>query len=249
MRGVLFHPFVRVLVAGLLLTLGAFASAADLKTAHISVTPETTRVVFDVSGPLDYKLFEIANPDRIVLDIRGAAFADGFAVPAGKGLLKSVRTGTQNKTDARVVFDLAADVRPKSFLLPPADNQGYRLVVELYAKTKAKSEIVKSVRTPAVKTRDVVVMIDPGHGGDDPGAIGSGGTREKNITLAVARELKRQIEKQPGMRAVLARDGDYYVGLEDRYRNAREVKADLFVSIHADAFTSSDARGSSVWML
>ncbi len=249
MRGVSRQDLVRVLVAGLLLTLGAFAGAADLKSAHISATPETTRVVFDVSGPLDYKLFEIANPDRIVLDIRGAVFADGFAVPAGKGLLRSVRTGTQNKTDARVVFDLAADVRPKSFLLPPADNQGYRLVVELYPKTKTRSEIVKSARTLPVKTRDVVVMIDPGHGGDDPGAIGSGGTREKNITLAVARELKHQIEKQPGMRAVLARDGDYYVGLEDRYRKAREVKADLFVSIHADAFTSSDARGSSVWML
>ena len=250
MRGITRYGLACSLVGGLLLACCGVAGAADLKSAHVSVETGCTRVVFDVSGPLDYKLFEIANPDRIVVDIRGTVFADGFAVPAGKGLLKSVRTGTQNKTDARVVFDLAADVRPKSFLLPPADNQGYRLVVELYPKSRAKiADRQERTREAPVKLRDVVVMIDPGHGGDDPGAIGSAGTREKNITLAVAREFKRQLEKQPGMRGVLTREDDRFVALEDRYHRAREVKADLFVSIHADAFTSSDARGSSVWML
>ncbi|HEY8010822.1 MAG TPA: N-acetylmuramoyl-L-alanine amidase [Rudaea sp.] len=248
MRGISRHGLIRSLVAGFALAAAGLAGATEINTAQLSVAPEYTRVVFDVSGPLDYKLFAIANPDRIVLDIRASELAKGFVAPGGKGLLKSVRTGAQ-KTDVRIVLDLAAGVRPKSFLLPPDNTQGYRLVVDLYPKDKSKSAIVKSARTPPVKTRDVVVMIDPGHGGDDPGAIGSGGTREKNITMAVAREFKRQLEKQPGMRGVLTRDGDYYVGLEDRYRRAREVKADLFVSIHADAFTSSDARGSSVWML
>jgi N-acetylmuramoyl-L-alanine amidase len=249
MRGSLRQSLLRLLTGGLLLGWLASAGASDLKSARISVESDYTRVAFEVSGPLDYKLFEIANPDRIVLDIHAANFADGFASPAGKGLLKSVRTGIQNKTDARIVLDLAADVRPKSFLMPPSDGQGYRLVVDLYPKGRAKSQIVKSARVEPTKTRDVVVMIDPGHGGDDPGAIGSAGTHEKNITLAVSRELKRQIDQQPGMRAVLTRNGDYYVALEDRYHKAREVKADLFVSVHADAFTSSDARGSSVWML
>jgi N-acetylmuramoyl-L-alanine amidase len=240
---------LRPLLGSLLLSWISLAGAADLKTARVSVEADCTRVSFDITGPVDYKLFEIANPGRIVLDMHAASFADGFSAPAGKGVLKGVRTGIQNKTDARVVLDLAADVRPRSFLVPPADGQGYRLVVELYPKGKAKAQVVKSVRSEPVKTRDVVIMIDPGHGGDDPGAIGSAGTHEKNITLAVSRELKRQIDAQPGMRAVLTRSGDYYVALEDRYHKAREVKADLFVSVHADAFTSSDARGSSVWML
>jgi N-acetylmuramoyl-L-alanine amidase len=239
----------RLVVGGLLLALAPFSSAAELKTAKISVESDRTRVFLDLAGPVDYKLFEIANPGRIVLDLRDSAAAESFAAPGGKGLLKSLRTGAQNKTDLRVVLDLAADVRPKSFLMPPDAGSGYRLVVDLYPRGRGKAEAVKSARVAPAKTRDVVVMIDPGHGGNDPGAKGNAGTQEKNITMMVSRELKRQIDKTPGMRAVLTRDGDYYVGLEDRYHRAREVKADLFVSIHADAFTSSDARGSSVWML
>ena len=239
-----------LIVGVLLLATAPFCSAAELKSAKISVESDRTRVFLDLAGPADYKLFEIANPGRIVLDMRDSAAAEGFAAPGGKGLLKSLRTGAQNKTDLRVVLDLAADVRPKSFLMPPEAGSGYRLIVDLYPKTKGgKAEVVKSARAAPIKARDVVVMIDPGHGGNDPGAKGTAGTQEKNITMMVSRELKRQIDKTPGMRAVLTRDGDYYVGLEDRYRKAREVKADLFVSIHADAFTSSDARGSSVWML
>ena len=248
MRGESRHVLRHLIAGGLLLVLTPFSPAAELKTAKISVEGDRTRVFLDLAGPVDYKLFEIANPGRIVLDMRDSSLSDGFAAPGGKGLLKSLRTGAQNKTDLRVVFDLAADVRPKSFLMPPEGGQGYRLVVDLYPKGKGKAEVVKSARA-AIKTRDVVVMIDPGHGGNDPGAKGNAGTQEKNITMMVSRELKRQIDKTPGMRAVLTRDGDYYVGLEDRYRKAREAKADLFVSIHADAFTSSDARGSSVWML
>jgi len=249
MWGIPCQSLRRLTVGGLLLVLTPFSSAADLKTAKIAVEAERTRVFLDLAGPVDYKLFEIANPDRIVLDLRDSAAAESFAAPGGKGLLKSLRTGAQNKTDLRVVLDLAADVRPKSFLMPPDGGQSYRLVVDLYPKGKGKAEVVKSARVAPAKARDVVVMIDPGHGGNDPGAKGNAGTQEKNITMMVSRELKRQIDKTPGMRAVLTRDGDYYVGLEDRYHKAREMKADLFVSIHADAFTSSDARGSSVWML
>jgi N-acetylmuramoyl-L-alanine amidase len=239
-----------LIVGGLLLAFTSLSTAAELKAAKISVESDRTRIFLDLAGPVDYKLFEIANPDRIVLDMRDSTLTDGFSAPTGKGLLKSLRTGAQNKTDLRVVFDLSADVRPKSFLMPPEGGQGYRLIVDLYPKGKnGKADVVKSVRTQPAKTRDVVVMIDPGHGGNDPGAMGNAGTSEKNITMLVSRELKRQIDKTPGMHALLTRDGDYYVGLEDRYHKARETKADLFVSIHADAFVSSDARGSSVWML
>jgi len=244
------HGPVRLIApaAALLLAVSG-ARAAEIKNLRIWAGPEYTRAVFDVSGPTDYKLFELAKPDRIVLDMHGSTLADEFGAPAPKGLLKGIRAGKQGKSDARVVFDLAEGARPKSFLLPPADKFGYRLVLDLYPAT-AKATPVKSVAEVAPgKPRDVIVAIDAGHGGDDPGATGSTGAHEKDITLAVARQLKKQIDKTSGMSAVLTRDGDYFIPLEQRYLKAREAKADLFVSIHADAFKTSDARGSSVWVL
>jgi len=232
-----------------LLAASGFAHAAEIKNLRIWAGSEYTRAVFDVSGPVDYKLFELSKPDRIVLDMHASTLADGFGAPGAKGLLKGIRAGKQGKTDARVVFDLADGVRPKTFLLAPADKFGYRLVLDLYPAV-AKATPVKSVAEASPgKPRDVVVAIDAGHGGDDPGATGSSGAHEKDITLAVARQLKKQIDKTPGMSAVLTRDADYFIPLEQRYLKAREAKADLFVSIHADAFKDSDARGSSVWVL
>lgn len=236
-----------------LLALGAGqrASAADIKSLRIWAGPESTRVVFDVSAPVDYKLFELNKPDRLVLDLRQSRIEAGFVVPGfTQGLLKGVRAGRQGKADARVVFDLADGVKPKSFLLAPADKFGYRLVVDLYPAASARPSPIKSVADiDNGKSRKVIVAIDAGHGGDDPGATGASGTHEKTITLAVARELERVINAAPGMSAVLIRDGDYFIPLEQRYRKAREAKADLFISVHADAFTNSDARGSSVWVL
>ncbi|HJT98209.1 MAG TPA: N-acetylmuramoyl-L-alanine amidase [Rhodanobacteraceae bacterium] len=244
-------PTIRLIALGAatLLAASGVARAADIENLRIWAGPEYTRAVFDVSGPADYKLFELSKPDRIVLDVHASTFADRFGAPPAKGLLKGIRAGKQGKDDARIVFDLAEGVRPKSFLLPPADKFGYRLVLDLYPASE-KAKPVKSVAEPAPgKTRDVVVAVDAGHGGDDPGATGSSGTHEKDITLAVARQLKKQIDRTPGMSAVLTRDGDYFIPLEKRYAKARDEKADLFVSIHADAFKSSDAKGSSVWVL
>jgi N-acetylmuramoyl-L-alanine amidase len=248
MRGIVARWFLQMLGVGALVAASSASFATEIKNLQLSTTAEGTRAVFELNGPLDYKLFEIANPDRIVLDIRASSFAEGFATPVGRGLLKSVRTGKQGK-DVRVVFDLAGGVRPKSFLLLPGDKAPYRLVVELVPRGKSKSEVVKLASAPAEKPRNVVIAIDAGHGGDDPGATGAAGTREKEITLAVSRELKRLIDRQPGMSAVLTRDSDYYIPLKQRYQKAREAKADLFVSVHADAYSSGDARGSSVWML
>jgi len=229
---------------------GGAAHAAEIKSLRVWAGPESTRVVFDVSGPVDYKLLELSKPDRLVLDLRASQLGPGFSTPPVRGLLKNLRAGKQGKSDARIVFDLAGGVHPKSFVLPPADKFGYRLVVDLYPAAAAKSGPVKSVADVANgKARSVIVAIDAGHGGDDPGATGASGTHEKNVTLAVARELKKAIDRAPGMSAVLTRDGDYFIPLEQRYRKARKAKADLFVSIHADAFTNSDARGSSVWVL
>ena len=248
MSGIRHH---RWLAACLIATSGALAhaDAAEIKNLRVWAGPEYTRAVFDVSGPLDYKVFELAKPDRIVLDLRDSRLGDEFSAPAVKGVLKGLRAGKQGKGDARVVFDLAEGVRPKSFLLPPADKFGYRLVLDLYPSTTKQAPVKSVAEVSAGKSRDVIVAIDAGHGGDDPGATGASGTHEKTITLAVARELKKAIDKTPGMTAMLTRDADYFIPLEQRYLKAREMKADLFVSIHADAFTSSDARGSSVWVL
>jgi N-acetylmuramoyl-L-alanine amidase len=225
------------------------AEAAEIKALRVWAGPEYTRAVFDVSEPLDYRIFDLSDPDRLVLDLKSSTFAEGYEASDAKGLLKAVRSGKQGKSDLRVVFDLGEGVRPKSFLLPPAEKFGYRLVLDLYPKTRV--EPVKSVEKvlPPGTSRNVVVTVDAGHGGDDPGSIGATGTYEKVITLAVARELKRVIDSEPGMSAILTRDSDFFIPHKQRYQMARDAKADLFISIHADAFTKSEARGSSVWVL
>ncbi|MGA9342440.1 MAG: N-acetylmuramoyl-L-alanine amidase [Rhodanobacteraceae bacterium] len=241
----------RFIGGGFLLVCGLVASvhATDVAALRIWAGPDYTRAVFDVSDKVDYKLFELANPDRIVLDLAGSRLTSEFDAPNVKGLLKRIRTGRHGKDGVRVVFDLDKDVRPKSFLLQPADKFGYRLVLDLYPKAKAPAPVRTVASALPGVARKVVIALDAGHGGDDPGATGPSGTHEKTITLSVARELKKLIDREPGMTAVLTRDGDYFIPLAERYRKAREAKADLFVSIHADAFRSSDARGSSVWVL
>ncbi len=154
MRGTVSNNPSRWLAAALLLGVVASARAVDIQALHVSAPADSTRLVFDVSGPLDYKLFEIGNPDRVVLDIRGAAFSAGFVTPAGKGLLKSLRTGKQGKGDARVVLDLAAAAHPKSFVLPPPDAKGgYKLIVDLYPRSKGQRETVKSASALVAKPR------------------------------------------------------------------------------------------------
>ena len=228
----------------------AVADAAEVRALRVWPGPDYTRAVFDVSGPLDYKLFTLDGPDRLVLDVRGTSLASGFVADDANGLLRGVRSGKQGKTDLRVVFDLKQGVRPKSFLLPPAEKLGYRLVVDLYPEGPAAVAPVRTVETALPSDdRKVVIAIDAGHGGEDPGARGASGSWEKNITLAVARELARQIDQQPGFQSYLVRDGDYYIALNQRYHKAREARADLFVSIHADAFHKSTASGSSVFVL
>jgi len=248
-----FARFVCRLALALALPASAVVSgamAAEVKSLRVWEGPDHTRVVFDVSGPLQYKLFGLENPDRLVLDIEASKLAAGFTPPSVQGRLRGVRTGQQNGKDLRVVFDLAEGVKPKSFLLPPADKMGYRLVLDLAPVAVAAKPVERTVeQAVASKDRDIIIAIDAGHGGEDPGAKGATGTWEKNITLAMARELKRQIDAEPGFKAVLTRDGDYFIPLQKRYQKAREARADLFISVHADAFHKQTAAGSSVFVL
>ena len=227
------------------------AVAGEVKALRVWGGPDYTRAVFDVSGPHEYKLFSLENPDRLVLDIEGATLSAGFKGGDPNGLLAGVRTGKQGPKDLRVVFDLKEGAKPKSFLLPPAEKLGYRLVVDLYPNAKAAAApVVRTVETTLPGTdRDVIIAVDAGHGGEDPGARGASGSWEKNITLAVARELARQIDAEPGFKSFLVRDGDYFIPLDKRYKKARDARADLFVSIHADAFHKATASGSSVFVL
>ncbi len=231
--------------------LGGLTQAAEITGLRVWQDAEHTRAVLDLSGPVEYKLFSLSAPDRVVLDLRKSRFATRFDLPSASGVLKGLRAGRQGRDDARLVLDLAAEVQPRSFLLAPGEGGGHRLVVDLFPRDGAQVRAVKRAEPAAASAsaRDLIIAVDAGHGGKDPGSIGASGSQEKRITLAVARELKARIDRTPGMQAVLIRDGDHFVPLEERYARARAAKADLFVSIHADAFKNSDARGSSVWVL
>lgn len=287
MRGITIKLGLLACVTAVATLAPAASKAADVKSARVWAGPEYTRVVFDLSGPATYKMSQGDTPGSVVLDIAGSSVAADFSAPGGQGLFKSMSTGKQGG-GARMTATVDPKAKPKSFLLKPAGDYGYRLVLDLYpggqsdpgdnspgddvtpAVAKAVADApadapvavvsakknARGSRTPppgvppmAGGGRKVVVAIDAGHGGEDPGARGATGLREKDVTLMVARELADQINRQPGMQAVLTRNGDYFIPLKRRYQIAREHNADMFVSIHADAFKNSDAKGSSVWVL
>lgn len=257
MRGKV-RPLLLVLawICGALACVAAVASAPVTPASTVTAVriwggPDATRVIFELSGPVDYRLFQLSGPDRVVLDLDNGAFGKGVGAKPGKGAVKDMRIG-RYQGKARVVLDLDGPAHPKSFLLTPAGQYGYRLVVDLGTPSDKPSQIVRTLDADVAngKPRPVVIAVDAGHGGDDPGARGQGGTLEKNVTLEVAKDLAKLIDAQPGMQAVLTRKGDYFVPLEKRFQIAREHKADLFVSIHANSCPDyCDARGASVWVL
>ncbi|HET6433032.1 N-acetylmuramoyl-L-alanine amidase [Dyella sp.] len=273
MTATIFRPALVTLAAMAAALAPLSAGAAEVRAARVWAGPEYTRVVFDLSGPVRYQAS--ARDGRIQLDLAGDRLASGFAAPAAQGLFRGLSTRRRGD-QLQLVAETDSHRAPKSFLLKPSGSYGYRLVLDLYPDAAATSAGGASVAAapvpvmkaaPAIKSghgdvmslrqvaeqlngqRKVVVAVDAGHGGDDPGAHGPGGTQEKNVTLAVARQLAALINKQPGMQAVLTRDSDYFIPLKRRYQIARDKNADMFVSIHADAFKNGDAKGSSVWVL
>ncbi len=231
---------------------GADTAAGQVQGIRMWTAPDNTRLVFDVGGPVEHKVFPLHNPERLVIDLERSRLGSGVDTASlAQGLVKRVRHAPREGQDLRVVLDLNKPVRPKSFLLKPNSQYGHRLVIDLYDEQRtAARKVAKDVQDLGKGLlRDVVVAIDAGHGGEDPGALGRRGTREKNVTLQIAHRLKELIDARPGMRAELTRTGDYYIGLRRRMEIAREKRADLFVSIHADAFRDSRVRGSSVYVL
>jgi len=213
--------------------------------------PDNTRLVFDADSPVDYRLFTLSNPARLVIDFKDTHLTRPLSAPSQKDtLIKNIRSATRHKNDLRVVLDLEGQPKYKSFLLTPYQDYGHRLVIDLYnASPAAKQQrIKKSIPAPA-GLRDVVIAIDAGHGGEDPGAHGRNGTKEKDVVLAIARRLESLIKNERGMRAVMIRDGDYFLSLRQRTQKAREQQADFFVSIHADSFKDPHVSGMSVYAL
>lgn len=243
-------------IIGLLLLLGCFplrAETVQVSGVRMWTAPDHTRLVFDTSAQVEHKVFSLDDPERVVIDLIGVrlqAVMPGLKQP--EPLIQGIRSAKRNEDqDLRVVLDLKQEARPKSFLLKPNREYGHRLVVDLYPADKNKGEkqqaVTKSITE--ARSRDLVIAIDAGHGGEDPGARGAKGSFEKDVVLAIARKLEALVAREPGMRPVMIRDGDYYIGLRQRMEKAHDARADLFVSIHADAFRDRRVRGSSVYTL
>jgi N-acetylmuramoyl-L-alanine amidase len=224
------------------------AFAVEVRDVRLWAGPDSTRVVVDLSGSAKHRLAVLHNPERVVLDVSGARFGRGAHMPpAGAGAVRRVRMSRSSSGNLRVVLDLARPIQAKSFLTTPNAHYGYRLVIDLGGAARVDQPI--KVKHAPADARDLIIAIDAGHGGEDPGAIGKNGTREKDVVLGIARELAVKVNAEPGMRAILTRSGDYFVPLRDRMRRARAQQADLFVSIHADSTHDRSIDGSSVYIL
>jgi len=254
-----------------LLAICSFAAAAHAGQARIQslhFAGSAKSLVFDLTETPHYRHFVLKNPDRLVIDFPNTELAAALTQPpAGQSLALAVRSGMRNKTDLRVVVELAgatdvsASVNGKTLQLDLSGKPGSTPVrpqatgkaaaSQTQAKLKPTAEPVKAIPAKPVKTRgrDIVIAVDAGHGGKDVGAQGGNGTKEKDVVFAIAKRLAGEINRQPGMKAVMIRNGDYFVKLRDRVKIARDAKADLFVSIHADAFDDTSAHGASIYTL
>jgi len=226
----------------------SFAATPLIKEARFWTAPDHTRAVLDLSAGVEYRAYSLPNPERVVVDIKGAelrASLDGFE--KNDPVLAAVRYGKPNPGTLRLVMDVREKVQIRSFLLKPMQGKPYRLVIDLMRSVDEEKKVV--ARASEAKQKTIVIAVDAGHGGEDPGASGPHRIREKDITLAVALRFAESINKTPGMRAVLTRRGDYFLALKKRVAIARAAKADLMISIHADAVKQRKVSGASVYTL
>jgi N-acetylmuramoyl-L-alanine amidase len=228
----------------------AHAAASEVKGLRVWQAPDNTRVVLDLSGPAEFSVTTLSGPDRLLIDLKTGKLGINLdTLSIDSKLVSKARTSTPPDTDTlRLVLDLAQPVEPHAFALKPFQQYGDRLVIDLKDKSQKKPQPI--IEVPSTdENRDVIIAVDAGHGGDDPGASGPKGTREKDVTLTIAKRLAEKINATTGMKAVLTRSGDYFVPHRKRTSLARDQRADLFISIHADGFKDKRAAGSSVWVL
>lgn len=225
--------------------------AAEVRDIRLWRAPDHTRIVFDLSAAPSYKLIQLKNPERIVIDIADSDLkVDLAAVSVDETAISQIRSGVRKGADLRIVFDMRRAVTPSSFVLTANMQRGDRLVLDLYDGT-AVQEVAPSVKKSVESSskRNIVVAIDAGHGGEDPGASGPDKVREKDVVLAIAREIERLFAAESGFSPKLIRTGDYYVSLKKRRELAHHMQADVLISVHADAFNSPKAKGTSVYAL
>ncbi len=238
---------------------------SSVMAVRVWPAPDYTRITLEDSQPLIFSYQQLSNPARLLVDLEGVEFNSVLAklpgrISAADPYIKQIRAGRNRPGVVRLVVDLKGKVKPQVFTLKPVGEYGYRLVLDLYPadpidplmallQKQPKLPQQQPGENPGEIARMVTIMLDPGHGGEDPGATGQAGTHEKNVVLSIARRLRKRIEAEPNMRTVMTRDGDYFIPLGQRVEKARRVQADLFVSVHADAFTNRTAHGSSVFVL
>lgn len=240
------HRLVVALVAGLMA--GALnAAPARIDSIRVAEYDSKTRVVLELDQPRGHKLEVLDNQPRVVVDLYSARLRATLP-QRGTGIVRRMRHGRHPGDMLRVVFDLHAAATATSFgVAAGKDGRGHRIVVDIYPGGPGQEAVAEGIAAPA--NRDVLIAVDAGHGGKDPGAIGRGGLQEKTVVLAISRRLARLIDREPGMSSMMTRDGDYYVPLRERYTRAQQRNANLFVSVHADAVRNRGVRGSSVYAL
>jgi N-acetylmuramoyl-L-alanine amidase len=245
-------------VLNLILASAAFAypfsvSATQIRQARLWRSEDKVRLVFDLSGPVRYKTFTLNAPERLIIDVSGASLSGDFSRLALDGsVIRSIRSGPFGLGDTRIVLDLSNPVLLNSFLLAPQDGQSHRLVLDLVSTKPMPTSPKVPRETPQIGAhpkRDIIVVVDPGHGGKDPGAVGAKGEREKDVVLSIAQLLAKRLKKEKGFDVKLVRNDDFFVPLRKRVEIARQHKADIFISVHADAAPRLTASGASVYCL
>ena len=240
--------WLRFYVGLAVLAASATLQAATVQNVRAWSGPEGTRVVFELSGPAEHRVFSLSGPERVVIDLPSSSAAGNLKLDQPKGSVTALRIGPRPGGELRLVLELNQSAKPKTFLLAPQEQYGFRLVVDL-PPAQAAPVVRRAPQTSTERGREIVVVIDAGHGGEDPGALGRGGAREKDVVLAIAKKLAAEVDNQSGMRAVLVRDGDYFVSHRKRMQIAHDARADFFISIHADAYRDASAKGATVYVL
>ncbi len=269
--GIMRQLLCMLLLCALPLSASWALSTVKYNSLRVGQHDNQTKVVLDLAGPIKYKYFALSKPDRFVVDlIDVVGTGNKPKINYANTAIKNIRSGIRNGNDLRLVLELKQSLKGNVYLLKPAAGKGNRLVIELLSKSSkpvqrvAKAPVKRTVQqaqaaiAPKIKKkqlivkqqqRDIIIAIDAGHGGIDPGAKGHKGTREKDVVLAIARKLEKLVKKEDGMRPLMIRDGDHFIKLANRKEKARKHKADFFISIHADAFPDKRAKGASVYAL
>lgn len=240
-------------LAGLTLMVAAVVQAGTpVDNARVWPATDHTRLVLETGSAVEHRLFALESPRRLVIDVEQADLeTDLSALDLDETPVRRIRTGRRDNGDLRVVLDMKEEVEPRSFQLKPNQKYGHRLVVDLMDLDKTRKQEQEAVLEDQSESerRDIIVVVDAGHGGEDPGALGPSGVQEKDVTMELARRMVERVNAMQGYEAYLTRKDDYYIGLRKRTKIARDYNADLFVSVHADAFQSPRPRGASVYAL